>query len=51
MQRPAATPNVRVSEEEAQRAARARRMAWGLALVVVACYLGFIVFTGIKGPH
>ena len=39
------------SDEQAQRAARARRMAWGLAIVVIACYLGFIVMTGIKGPH
>jgi hypothetical protein len=34
----------------ALRVARARRMAWGLGLIVIACYVGFMVFTGIKGP-
>jgi len=26
-------------------------MAWGLALVVIACYVGFIVMTGARGPN
>jgi len=37
--------------DHAQRVARARRMAWGLALVVIACYVGFIVMTGARGPN
>jgi uncharacterized membrane protein (DUF485 family) len=51
MQRPAAAPNVRASEEDAQRAAKARRMAIGLTLIVIAFYVGFIVYTGINGAH
>jgi hypothetical protein len=36
--------------DEAQRAARVRRTAWALALLAVACYLGFIVWTALRGP-
>ena len=50
MQRSAATPGSR-NAEDAQRVARARRMAIGLTLIVIAFYVGFIVYTGINGAH
>jgi len=40
----------RAAEDAASRVVRARRMAWSLGLVVIACYLGFIVFGLIQGP-
>ena len=49
MQRFGATSGSR--DEDAQRVARARRMAIGLTLVVIAFYVGFIVYTGIIGPR
>jgi len=39
----------RGAADDALRAARARRMAWALAAIVIACYVGFMVLTGIKG--
>jgi hypothetical protein len=49
MQRSTATSGSR--DEDAQRAARVRRMTIGLALLVIAFYVGFIVWTGVNGPH
>jgi hypothetical protein len=48
MQRSAAGSGSR-DGEDAQRPARVRRMAIGLALLVIGFYVGFIVWTGING--
>jgi uncharacterized membrane protein (DUF485 family) len=47
---PATAASSRGAADEALRVARARRMAWALGLIVIACYVGFMVLTGIKGP-
>jgi hypothetical protein len=36
--------------DEALRAARVRRSAWVLGLLAVAFYVGFIVWSAIRGP-
>lgn len=51
MSRSPAAPDARRSAEEAQRMTRARRMAWGLALLAIAFYVGFMVLTAIEGPR
>jgi len=51
MPRKPATAEVRRgAADDALRAARARRMAWSLGLLVIVCYVGFMVWTRIKGP-
>jgi len=49
VQRQPANTDTTSGAEDALRVARARRMAWALGLVVLACYIGFMVLTKLKG--
>jgi hypothetical protein len=40
----------RSGTDEALRAARVRRSAWVLGLLALAFYVGFIVWSAIRGP-
>jgi uncharacterized membrane protein (DUF485 family) len=41
----------RAAEDDALRAARARRTAWLLGLLALAFYVGFMVLTAVEGPR
>jgi hypothetical protein len=41
----------RDAEDDALRAARARRTAWLLGLLALAFYVGFMVYTALGGPR
>jgi hypothetical protein len=48
--KPATADVSREAADDALRAARVRRMGWGLGLLMIACYLGFIALTALEGP-
>jgi len=41
----------RDAEDDALRAARARRNAWVLGLLALAFYVGFMIYTAVQGPR
>ncbi len=41
----------RDAADDALRAVRARRMGWLLAVLAIAFYVGFMVWTAIEGPR
>jgi uncharacterized membrane protein (DUF485 family) len=48
---PVAASKSRDAADDAQRVARARRVAWLLGLLAVAFYVGFMILTAIEGPR